>query len=114
MVHLQTSRVCEKMMERPSRDRNHRFDGRVDRVARIATLGLLGLLIVGCSDSNPFTQVKVAGKVTYEDGTPIPAERIRVWFKSQSPPLDGETHPRPASALVNVEDGTFEGVTTHK
>ena len=54
------------------------------------------------------------GTVLYEDGTPIPAERIRVWFKSQTPPLDGETHPRPASALVNVQDGTFEGVTTHK
>lgn len=71
------------------------------------------LIQAGCS-TNPFPQVKVDGRITYDDGSVIPAERIRIWFRSQAEAIDANTHPRPASALVNPADGTFEGVTTYK
>ena len=79
----------------------------------LAVVACTALTTTGC-DNNPFPQQKVSGKITYQDGEVIPAERIRIWFKSQAPALDERTHPRPASALVNVSDGTFEGATTYK
>ncbi len=79
-------------------------------------LGCLGLWLafaIGC-DNNPFPQVKISGTITYEDGSIIPAERIRIWFQSQHEAIDASTHPRPASAQVNCSDGSFEGATTYK
>lgn len=64
----------------------------------------------GCGPSEPFSMVPVSGKVTYEDGSLIEAERISVTFVSQTPPLDKKTFPRPAQASVNVADGTFDSV----
>lgn len=70
-------------------------------------------VLVGCNDG-PFSYVPVSGTVTYEDGTPIPAASIQVWFKSLAPPIDENTHPRPAKAGVNIEDGSFDSVTSYK
>jgi hypothetical protein len=81
--------------------------------AFLAVMFLVVMLLSGCSDE-PFDYVNVAGKVTYEDGSLIPAERIQVTFLSQSGPLDAKTHPRPGLAEVNVADGTFDVVTSHK
>jgi hypothetical protein len=81
--------------------------------SRLVTGLLVSMLLLGCSDE-PFDYVKVSGKVTYEDGSLIAAERIQVTFLSQSGPLDAKTHPRPGLAEVNVDDGTFEEVTSHK
>ncbi len=75
--------------------------------------GLLCLFLWGC-DRGPFPQVKVTGTLSYEDGSVIPAERIRIWFQSQAPPIDASTHPRPASALVDPATGAFDGATTSK
>lgn len=72
-----------------------------------------GIVAAGC-DNNPFSHVAVEGKISYDDGSLIPAERIRVWFTSQTPPIDEQTHPRPASASVNLEDGSLESFTTYK
>ena len=58
--------------------------------------------------------MKVTGRVTYEDGTTIPADSIEIWFASQAPPVDEMTHPRPAKAAVNVSDGSFSKITSHK
>jgi hypothetical protein len=71
-------------------------------------------ILIGCGPSEPFDYVKVAGKVTYDDGSVIPAERLQVIFVSQAPPLDAKTQPRPGHAEVNVADGTFDTVTSHK
>lgn len=57
--------------------------------------------------------VKVSGRLTYEDGSPIEGGRIRLKFRSAVPPRDAKTHPRPGIAYLN-EDGTFTEVTTHK
>ncbi len=59
---------------------------------------------------------KVSGKICYEDGTLIPSEGnyLRLTFYSQTPPMDSKTHPRPATAEVNLQDGTFTCATTHR
>ncbi len=76
-------------------------------------IGMLSMLIAGCSDSgNPFESVPVSGKFTYDDGTQIPVQGMRVFFYSEQPPKDGK-HPRPAVVGVGA-DGTFKDVTTYK
>lgn len=80
-----------------------------------ALAGLLGLLLIaGCGGSkDPFSYVKVKGKVTYADGSLIPAQRIKLTFNSELPPLDAKTYARPGVAEVNVADGTFDSETSH-
>lgn len=74
-----------------------------------ATLSLL----VGCGDGNPFAYVPVSGKLTYEDGTPIPAGSIRLQFFVQDiAPING-AYPRPAAADVD-QTGAFSCVTSYK
>ena len=68
----------------------------------------------GCGSSDPFDYVKVRGKVTYDDGSPIPAHIVRVTFVPQAPPTDIKTHPRPGVADVDVATGTFDVVTSHQ
>jgi hypothetical protein len=73
----------------------------------------LSLLLAGCDGSgNPFDSVPVSGKVTYEDGSLIPVQGMKVYFHCLEPPKDG-MHPRPATVGVGP-DGTFKDVTTYK
>ncbi|MBN2295656.1 MAG: hypothetical protein JXM70_24710 [Pirellulales bacterium] len=81
---------------------------------RFVGLGLIALITAGCGGGAPYEQVPVTGKVTYEDGSLIPAARISITFAPQAPSIDRKTHPRPAMAEVNVADGTFKNVTTRK
>ncbi len=55
----------------------------------------------------------VSGKVTYEDGTPIAAKRVRVQFVPQVPPVNPKQHPHAGSAELTA-DGSFANVTTWK
>ena len=86
---------------------------------RRATSGILGcaaLLLTGCG-SEPFPMVKASGKLTYEDGSPLPmkaGDTLGLVFLPQAPPRDPKTHPRLGTAAVNPEDGTFPAATTHK
>lgn len=71
------------------------------------------LLSVGCGGSgSPFDYVTVSGELTYEDGTPIPAQGIKLVFNSLAPPV-GDAHPRPGSVIVGA-DGSFKDVTSYK
>ena len=73
----------------------------------------LVIALVGCSGTgSPFDSVPVSGKVTYEDGSPIPVSGMTLYFFCQEPPQKG-MHPRPASVSVGP-DGTFDTVTTYK
>jgi hypothetical protein len=78
----------------------------------LAALGTVCFL--GCSRSSPYDLVAVSGKVTYEDGSLIPADSIMLKFNPEAAPLDAKTHPRMGIAMVNVSDGSFEFATTHK
>jgi hypothetical protein len=79
-----------------------------------AVVGTCLLCLVGGCDNNPFSQVEVQGRVTYDDGSVIPAKGIRLIFKSETPPIDKKTHPRPGIAIVDVTDGSFDVVSTLK
>ena len=83
-------------------------------VTRIALLAIAPLFLTSCGSSDPFDYVQVSGKITYEDGTPIPASSLRVTFVPQEQSLDSKTHARPGVAEVNVTDGTFSVVTSRK
>ena len=80
------------------------------RAIVLATITLLGL--AGCSGGEPFDYVKVTGKVTYEDGSRIPADYITLTFVPQSQAASQAIHPPPGLAEVNVADGTFAAVTS--
>ena len=70
-------------------------------------------LIAGCGGtSSPFTFVPVTGKVTYEDGSPIPGGGFRIYFHSLEPPKDG-MHVRPGIGST-AADGTFKDITSYK
>ena len=74
---------------------------------------LMLLCLAGCSDGNPFDYVPVSGRLTYEDGTPIPAGGMRIGFTVMDvAPKDG-AFPRPAEAVVDAQ-GNFSSVTSYK
>ncbi|HEV3415599.1 MAG TPA: hypothetical protein VG056_02250, partial [Pirellulales bacterium] len=51
--------------------------------------------LAGCGSGEPFSYVKVNGKVSYTDGTPIPA-KIKLTFIAVNPPtVDQATIARP-------------------
>jgi hypothetical protein len=68
---------------------------------------------LGCQRAGPYSCVKVSGNVTYEDGSPIPADRIRLVFVSQAPPVDPKTPPHAGFAEADGKTGTFDFATTY-
>lgn len=83
------------------------------RPVGLIVVGLLFTAAVGCGETNPFDMAPVTGKITYEDGSLIPGTRIQVEFVAQGEAI-GNQYPRPGKADVDVNDGTFQHVTTHK
>ena len=81
------------------------------RLRWLAGLALGSLLAAGCGSREPFELVKVSGRITYEDGTLIPAEgnSVRLFFYPQTPPRDPKTYPRPGTADVNLGTGPSPG-----
>lgn len=84
------------------------------RWAWISAVVLCGTALAGCGGGAPFDIIPVTGKVTYEDGSPIPADRVRVVFTPMVEATPAGQSPRPGEAEVNEADGTFESVTTWK
>ena len=80
-------------------------------LSRLAALAL-PVVLAGCGSSEPYDTVSVSGTVRYVDGSPIPASRITLFFVPQVSAVDAKTHPRNATAEVNVEDGTFSNAST--
>lgn len=68
-------------------------------------------IVAGCGSNSPFKYTKASGKVTYEDGTPIPG--VRLVFVAQDVAAVGISHPRPAMANVDAQ-GNFDCVTSYK
>jgi hypothetical protein len=78
-----------------------------------ALLGLVTILglLSGCRDT-PYKIVPIHGKVTYQDGSLIPAKSVFLWFHPQVDPLKPNVHARPGIAELNPEDGTFACAST--
>jgi hypothetical protein len=68
---------------------------------------------IGCSRSAPFEVVPVSGKVTYADGSPIPATEVRLAFIPQDVASSGGAHPPMAEGVAQA-DGTFRELTTYR
>ena len=83
-------------------------------MCRRAWLPLVLCGVAGCGPDNPFDLVKVSGTLTYDDGTLIPANMIILKFEPLAAPLNTKTHPPSGMSYVNVSDGTFDVVTSHK
>jgi hypothetical protein len=83
---------------------------------RIAVASLLpGIVIaVGCGESTPYSIVPVKGKVTYKDGSLIPAHRLVVQFHPQVASIDPKTHAQYAQAEADPKTGEFIEATTRK
>jgi len=72
------------------------------------------LLSPGCGSGGPFEYMPVQGKLSYEDGSPIPAAgSIALQFESLDAKPVGEMHPRPAMASVDSQ-GVFTSATSLK
>jgi hypothetical protein len=90
--------------------RAHLFTSHV--FAGLPVLGLL--LLAGCSgNGDPFSYVRVYGKVTYDDGSPIPAKEIEVRFFPETKGPSLKTNPLPGSAIADPQTGEFKIVTSH-
>jgi hypothetical protein len=75
-------------------------------------VAVLSIFNVGCGSRGPFKYVRVSGKVSYEDGSPIPGG-CKATFISQDAAPVGNAYPRQGIANVNAE-GEFESVTSYK
>ena len=78
-------------------------------------VGVLGVMLLsGCGGGDPFKIVPVSGKVAFKDGSLIKADQIVVTFLPQEAKGVGKNAPLAAQGNVNVADGTFAGLTTHR
>lgn len=78
----------------------------------------LGLTIAagltGCGGSAPFAIAPVSGKVTFDDGSLIPGDRIVIRLIPEDVKSVGKDVPAAAMGDLNPADGTFAGLTTLK
>jgi hypothetical protein len=74
----------------------------------------LVFLSAGCSGSgSPYDYVPVSGKVTYEDGTPLPSGGFVIKFFALDAPQVAGASPRLGQADVGP-DGSFSSATSYK
>jgi hypothetical protein len=81
--------------------------------AQFAGLWLLAS-ISGCGSKVPFEIVPVHGKIVYENGSLIPADSILVTFNPILKGEKGKTVAPGGQTNVNVQDGTFSSVSSHR
>jgi len=80
-------------------------------VSRLFALVAVLLFLAGCSKT-PYDIVPIHGKVTYKDGSLIPAGSVFLGFHPQVDPLKPSVHARPGLAELNPDDGTFAYAST--
>jgi hypothetical protein len=96
----------------------NRFDkafaiGRNSTLIRACLVVAVVGTFLGCS-GEPFDFVQATGRVTYEDGTPLPtAGGLRVIFSPTAPPINGEMYP-PSGTAFPDEDGNFSRVSSSR
>lgn len=79
----------------------------------LATAAVVALL-TGCGGSgSPFEYIPASGKVTYEDGTPLPSGGYTIKFFALDAPQVAGAQPRLGQANVDAA-GNFQEVTSYK
>lgn len=73
---------------------------------------ILSCLLLGCGSSGPFSYMPVSGKISYDDGSPLPSELTLVFIAQDAPEVKNSV-PRAGIANVNAS-GVFDCVTSHK
>ena len=68
--------------------------------------------LAGCGYKPPYSCVRVSGQLTYDDGSLIPADTVRVIFLSQARPIDPKTPTKNGTADVDPKTGKFDFATT--
>ena len=82
------------------------------RWAGIVAIMAAGTLC-GCRKAEQPPTIPVSGKITYEDGSLVPANQIELRFLATQPDLYREKdYPTAATARVDTRDGTFKEMTT--
>jgi hypothetical protein len=78
----------------------------------------LMMSLTGCGSGEPFGYVNVPGKITYDDGSPIPAPHLKLTFIPVNPPPspDPKMSAPKAKADVHSADGTIpaDEITSHQ
>jgi hypothetical protein len=69
-------------------------------------------LCTGCGGGGPFDYIPVTGKITYEDGTPLPSGVMLKFTAQDVKPIDG-MYPRAATASIDGQ-GNFTEATSYK
>jgi hypothetical protein len=78
----------------------------------LSAAALFTIVTAGCGSGGPFKYVRASGKITYEDGSPIPGG-CRLIFTSQDVSAVGNAYPRPGMAIVDG-NGNFDAITSYK
>ena len=81
---------------------------------RWTAISMVLVSICGCGAKVPFDLVPVHGKLTYEDGSLVPADSILLTFNPIKTEAKAKTAPPGGTTNVNVQDGTFATVSTHR
>ena len=104
--HRFESRIAHLVIEVPMRKTPSRAASAARTTSCLLVLGIL-VAVSGCGNSKPYPCVKVSGKISYDDGSPIAADRILLTFISQSPAIDPKIPPRNGEVEVDVKTGQF-------
>lgn len=83
--------------------------------AFVLALSAAGIVSIGgCRDATPLPLEEVRGTVTYDDGSLIKADKIRIVFEPQGIEAKGKVAPRAAEAYAEASTGAFGELTTWK
>jgi hypothetical protein len=87
---------------------------RLERTAAaLSVAALAALAACGCRKVAQAPTIPVSGKVTYEDGSLVPANQMELKFVTTQPELYSQKdYPLAATARVDTRDGTFQEMTT--
>lgn len=89
-------------------------NGSQRRSAIASALALVISVLCGGCSQEPFDLVQGSGRLTYEDGAPLPTQGgLRIVFAPTTPPIDGEIYP-PRGTAYPDDDGNFASVSTSR
>lgn len=76
-----------------------------------ALLAAAAAVVPGCEKPRLPT-VPVSGRVTYEDGSPVPANSMELRLLTPQKLVDEEKYPHAATARIDIRNGAFSAATT--